>query len=339
MGFFSSIKKGFNKIVGGVVNAVDKVLGVVGIDFKKLLSNKWVQGALMAASIFTGGVAIVNGIMTGFSQGAAAAAATTASGGSSMASFTSAFVEGAKGFVSGVAEGMMNPMDTAKDIGGTAMDAMGMGGEVAGASGLEASTGVAVDNASMVNTGGGGADAALNTVEGTSGLDVAGMDAGSIGDQMGSAADQFGAVNAPNAANPTTLGGGDANLFTTDGFAAGTAPVAPPPGATAGATTAAAEPGLLSQLATAGKDFVMSPSGMQTAVGAASGWAQGQMIEERWDQLEKKERDRRDSYKGFGSRSPGFDIPSLNKLRDRTYSAAQRGNQAQQKYGYRGGPA
>ena len=332
MGIFGKIKDGISGIVGGIVNGIDKVLGVVGIDFKKLLSNKWVQGALMAASIFTGGVAIVNGIMTGFSQGAAAAAATTTAGGSSMASFTSAFVEGAKGFVSGVAKGMMNPVDTAKEIGGTAMEAMGMGGEIAGASGLEASTGVAIDNASMVNTQSGAADAALSTVEGTPGLDVAGLDAGSTSG-MG--------VNAPNAANPGTLGGGDANIFTPDGFAAGTAPVAPPPGA--GAAGAAAkmpgDPGFLQSLAKAGKDFIASPSGIQTAVGAASGWAQGQMIEERWDQLEKKEQNRRDSYKGFGQRSPKLDIPSLRGLRDRTNAMQQRGNQAQAKYGYGGGGA
>lgn len=56
MGLFSSIKNAVKKLWGGV----KKVFSAVVKPFAKILSNKWVQGALMAVTLFTGGAALIS---------------------------------------------------------------------------------------------------------------------------------------------------------------------------------------------------------------------------------------------------------------------------------------
>lgn len=61
MGLFSGIKKAFK----GLWKGVKKVFKKVGKAFSKVMNNKWVKGALMAVSLFTGVGAIINGAMAG----------------------------------------------------------------------------------------------------------------------------------------------------------------------------------------------------------------------------------------------------------------------------------
>ena len=86
------------------------------------------------------------------------------------------------------------------------------------------------------------------------------------------------------------------------------------------------EEGILSKLAKGAGDFASSPMGMQTLAGAAQGWAQGKMIEERWDEMQKAEKQRRKSYEGFGDTAPKFNTPTLQELRDRTRALHDRSN-------------
>jgi hypothetical protein len=62
MGIFDKIGDVVGDIVDGVVDFVDDVLG---IELVNILDNDFVKYGLMAASIFTGGVAIVNGVIQG----------------------------------------------------------------------------------------------------------------------------------------------------------------------------------------------------------------------------------------------------------------------------------
>jgi hypothetical protein len=130
MGLFSKVKKGLQKVGSKIVNGIKKAGNWLKDTTLKVLSNKWVQRGLMAAAIFTGGVAIVNGVM----QGYAAATASTAQG------FAAKFVAGADAFVKGVGAGLASPIDTAKGIAGAA---------TGGANAATTAAGV-VDNASKV---------------------------------------------------------------------------------------------------------------------------------------------------------------------------------------------
>lgn len=118
MGLFSGIKKLFKKVFKGIKTVFKKVLKFVG----KIAGSKWGKILLIAAAVFTGGMAIAAGFQ-GFTGTAG--------------SFLTKFVAGAKEFVTALA----NPMSTAKKMFGGAEAAVGQAGSVA--SSAEAATGVA----------------------------------------------------------------------------------------------------------------------------------------------------------------------------------------------------
>lgn len=71
MGLLSSIKKGLKKIG----SALGKVFKPILKPFRKLLSNKWVRGLLMATTLFTGIGAVMAGFQAGGLMGAGSALA------------------------------------------------------------------------------------------------------------------------------------------------------------------------------------------------------------------------------------------------------------------------
>lgn len=327
MGLFSKVKKGFKKVVGGVVKGVTKVFDAIGIDLAKIMDNKWVQGGLMAVSIFTGGVAIMNGVMTGFAQATAAQAAQQTVAGAAKSTFLDTFVAGAKGFMEGVGQGIMNPLDTAGDLAGQASSAMGLGGETMAASGLE-STG-------EVLTGAPGPSAASQMNQTGGALEP-------LSSSTAVPPTSPGGMPAMENLDPSTWGGADGSMLTADGHSMGYNAADPMSamGNTGGADAlgnqiAAGEKGWLESLAGGAKDFVSSPTGMMTAANAVQGWAQGSMIEKRWDEMAKEEKNRRKSWQDFDKKgTSNYNIPSLSALRERTAQLRDRGNQAQAKYGY-----
>ena len=102
MGLFSGIKKGFKKVFKGVKKAFKKVGKFAG----KVMSSKWFKGLMIAAAVFTGGMAL----MAGFGNAMA-----------TSGTFMTKFVAGAKGFMAG----LMNPVATGK---GALAGAQGGGG-------------------------------------------------------------------------------------------------------------------------------------------------------------------------------------------------------------------
>lgn len=96
MGLFSGIKKAFKKVFKGIKKVFKKVGKFVG----KILSSKWAKGLMLAAAVFTGGMAIAAGV-----QGFAGSTAT---------SFLGKFVAGAKEFISVIA----SPIKSAKNLAG-----------------------------------------------------------------------------------------------------------------------------------------------------------------------------------------------------------------------------
>lgn len=347
MGLFDKVGDFVGDIVDGVVDGVVDVFDAVGIDLAKVLDNDWVKGGLMAVSIFTGGVAIANGVMTGFAQASAAQAANTAVQ-STASSFLDTFIAGGKGFIEGVASGLANPLDTAGKLAGDAASALGLGaqGAEAAAGGLTGvqNTGemVAADltaegGAQAMNQAGGAADLGAQAVE---------QGAGSLEPLS---AQTVVPPTSPNAGamgggmDPASWGGADGSMLTQDGFSMGYDPSnAMSAMGESGATDAMGgmlqqqgEKGWLESLASGAKDFASSPTGMMTAANAVQGWAQGSMIEKRWDEMAKEEKKRRQSWQDFDKQPiHKYDIPSLQSLRQRTAAMQQRGNQAQSKYGY-----
>jgi len=305
MGLFKKIKKGVKKVVGGVVKGVTKVFDAVGIDLAKIMDNKWVKGAMLATAIFTGGVAIANGVMSGFASATAAQAAQTAVT-STAQGFMNTFVAGAKGFIEGVATGLANPLDTAGDLFSQAKTALGGAADVAGAAGG------AVDQTAAQAMNAGGPPPGINEASGAlpnMPLEPNRPDFMALPQEAA----------AGQAANPSAYGFSDMADMGTDALSG---------------QIAKGEQGFLSSMASGAKDFITSPAGMMTGANAIQGWAQGQMVEERWDQMEKKEKDRRDSWRNFDTSAQDYNIPSLQNLRERTSQLRARGNQAQAKYGY-----
>lgn len=337
MGLFKKIKKGVGDVVDGVVGGVDKILGKVGINLSKILDNKWVQRGMMAAAIFTGGVAIANGVMTGYTSATAAQAAQQTVAGAAKSTFMDTFIAGGKGFIEGVASGLANPLDTAGELYGqasSAMSGLGGGAEALGGgapSGLQSPADMV---ASAGDAGGQSAAGAMN----------AGAPPGAVTEASGAL------PNAIEANRPDFLGGGQVVDNTAAGMAnAGAAPGTSPYGFEQMADTGgmgiggpdalaqagqAGEKGWLESLASGAKDFATSPSGMMMGANALQGWAQGSMVQERWDQMEKADKRRRKSWTGGNLETPSYDIPSLQNLRERTAKLRERGNQAQSKYGY-----
>ena len=319
MGVFSKIVDKVKDVIGDVVDGViDFVDDVIGVDLRKVLNNKWVKYALMAASIFTGGVAIMNGVI----QGAGAVGAAKG--------FMGKFVEGAVGFVKGVASGIMNPMETAGNLVGEGSkllsgDFANMANQVAGKGDVVA--GGAQDLLSNANEGAdmaanltdGMVDEALGAVQPDFGIPTPNQPGGLTDSMVDSA---LGATQPDFGAPTTNMPGGSGHIAEQ---AVGVTPAPPEEG------------GFLSKMAGAAKDYATSPGGMKTIAGAAQGWAKGQAEAEQLKEIRKREERRRGSWAGFGDRTNSIlsgQPLSLQELRERSMSVRNRGNQAQAKYGY-----
>lgn len=326
MGIFDKIGEVIGDVVDGVVDFVDDVFG---IDFKKILDNDIVRYGLMAASIFTGGVAIANGVMTGFKAASAAK------------SFMGKFVDGAAGFVQGVASGFMNPVSTAKDLGQQASNAV-FGDPTAAISqttGQPSSASQIVDSLSdtgdIVEIGKGG--------QGLTPDDI--LSGGAPQEQFVTPLSEMSQVNqqavqgAQQAASQPVAGmdtGGAAPNLRGPGPAAtpGASPT-PAPG-TGGVPTnvsnAAPNKSIWQKIADGATDFATSPAGMQTLAGMASGWAQGEAQQEMWDNRIQEDRRRESSWADgqWAPRAAGR-IPSLQQLRQQQQ---ERSDAAMRKFGY-----
>lgn len=310
MGLFSGIKKIGKSIMSGVGKFLDK------IGLSKVLNNKWVKGALLAVSIFTGGVAIVNGIM----QGAQAASQAT--------TFLGSFVEGAGGFISGVAQGLASPLSTAGDIAGKANQAMGMGGQAA--AGADA-----LSSAELLNEAGTAAELsadALQPIEigaqkiGAEALQPIEIGAKSIGNPMTqnppSLADLSGTpeMRATAQSNAAEFAGSTAKPMDMSGWEA--ADVSAPP--TAVNPTIAG----LKKMGGAALDYAKSPTGGLMISNMLQGLAEGKKLEE----IMKERRRVGDSWQGYGSDSGPLEVsPGWG---ERSQMIQDRGNQAQSRYGY-----
>lgn len=318
MGIFSGVKKAFGKVVGGVVKFIDKV---TGIDLGKILDNKWVKGALMAASIFTGGVSIINGVMTGVQK----------FGESAATSFLGKFVEGASGFISGVAKGLSSPLDTAGELIGKGQAALNPAGNVVSTDAmpldeiapkaLTADSGRAMDALSMAGDAVGQGAIGGASVGGQSPASaMSGFEAPQIQDFGGMGQEQ----TLASSVNSAFSKGGDALSNAVQGNEKGWLEM----------LKAGDVAGVASRAGSGIMDFAKTPFGAQTIVGGVQGWAQGQAIEERYKRALAEEEKRRRSWDGFSGNAPtSFNVPALRDLRERTRQANMRGNQAQAKFG------
>jgi hypothetical protein len=315
MGLFDKIGEILGDIVDGVVDFVDDVFN---IDLKKVLSNDIVKYGLMAVSIFTGGVAIANGVMTGFTQASAAKG------------FMNKFVEGASGFISGVAKGFTSPLETGGDLidqaqsalGGKASTQVGQAvGAPSNAQDIVSSIGGDTDIVSM-GTGGEGFNAA-----------------GDVASQSGGVP----SLSSMSAENQAAVSGAQKTLAMDPSQAAreavtGTSSVPGRPGfqlpSAAEAAGGAAKPNssVWSRIADGAMNFATSPAGMQTLTGMAQGYAEGAMMQERWDEMQEADRRRTRTWtEGQWAPRAAGSIPSLRESRE---LIQRRGNQAQARYGY-----
>jgi hypothetical protein len=318
MGLFSEIGDFLGDVVDGVVDFVDDALG---IDLVKILDNDFVKYGLMAASLFTGGVAIVNGVI----QGAGAAA--------SAQGFMAKFVEGAVGFVKGVASGIANPMKTA----GNLLDDAGnlMSGSYADMTGHAGKMAQDATSASMDMLADGGdiagnvAEDALGSVDPDAMLTDAGVD-----EALGASTPDFSLAEMARAGDP----GVNAPIGVEGGIYQPRDGVQPSGFSLGGAWDGIKEAGgdFLSKMWDGTQEFASSPAGLQTIAGMAQGYAQGAAIEERWKMMQEEEERRRRSWDGFSGRTRTnlANVPSLRDLRARSREMAGRGNQAQGAYGY-----
>jgi len=314
LSIFDKIGDILGDVVDGVVDFVDDVFN---IDLKKVLNNKWVKYGLMAASIFTGGVAIVNGVI----QGAGAAA--------SAKGFMASFVDGAAGFVKGAASGLVNPMKTAQGIPGDVGKLLS--GDFAGLSGSAGDAARAATMAAGEQTiAGTPADLLSGGSEALSqtGVDALGNPALSKASAFDPAGRGFGFESAPDVMTDSASKFGDlVSGRKTDLVRTAT---------DGGGTTDTESPGFFAQMAGGAKEFAASPAGMRTLTGAAQGWAAGQQREEELKRIQKQEERRRGSWQGFGDRTNSVlsgQPLSLQQLRDRRQQTMNRGNQAQALYG------
>jgi hypothetical protein len=298
MGLFSKVKKGLQKVGSKIVNGIKKAGSWLKDTTLKVLSNKWVQRGLMAAAIFTGGVAIVNGVMQGY---AAAGAATGAKAG--LASqFSAKFVAGADAFIKGVGAGLASPISTAGDIASKASGALSGAGAAAGNAGAAANAAAKAGNVIAPTSN------AANTM-----LSAAETAVPKIG-QWGGAAGNTTLAQSVNSA--LGVGAKTANA--------------------ANALPAASSGNLLQSLAKGAGKFASSPLGMHTIASGIAGYADGQAKTEIFKRGLKEEERARRTWDGFGD-SGNFDIPplgSMNSIRERRNQLYDRGDIAQRRFGY-----
>lgn len=183
MGLLKSIKKGFKNVFKGIKKKFMKGMAFVG----KIMGSKWGKILMLAATIFTGGMALAGGI--------AAFGTSAAAGGSFMANF----VAGAQGFMTAMA----SPVSQAKKLlgaGATAGETLALATagaplealQGATAAGQQVGTGIAGAGEAIQAAGGvtsalpgGGAagvgGAGLGGGGGTTALDIAGKAAATGG--------------------------------------------------------------------------------------------------------------------------------------------------------------
>lgn len=237
MGLFSSIGKAFKSVFKGIKKVFKKVLGGIG----KILNSKWGKILLLAAAIFTGGMALAGGFQ--------AFAASSAAGNTFMANF----VAGAKGFMVALA----NPVGQAKSMFGAGAEAAagaagaGVGSTAAEVGGQELAAGVAQEAVGQT-----AAEGAIQSAAG--GIGGGGKEA--IAAATGGGGGTVGAATQTAAQQA----GGRAAMEGMFGTAA----------QEAGKQTAGqVAKGWLTKAADFGKEFIMSPAGGMMLQGAASGAA------------------------------------------------------------------
>lgn len=338
-----AVKDGFENVVEGVFDVVDDVFG---IDLAKVLDNDFVKYGLMAASIFTGGVAIVNGVM----QGAGSFAGTTGA-------FMDKFIAGAGSFVKGVASGFGSPLESAGNI---------IDGTAYTAAKTAATTG------GQLIAEGANSSAAMDTLAGTdqssnlqAGVDEAlglneGIDASQLNADVSAGLQESGVSSAGGAP-----AGGDYSLVDQK-VAAGLSPEEQalqsralkgqvPSSTTSNVNSpnynmdaainnsgplkvgaeAAPKKDWLGRLADSASSFVTSPAGVQMGLGAIQGWSQAEQMKAIYEERRKMRNDVARSWGGGGTSAPRtWDIPALSELRARRQQLDQRGNEAQARYGY-----
>lgn len=300
-------------IVDGIVDFVDDVLG---IELDNILDNDLVKGSLLAASLFTGGVAIVNGVV----QGAGAAAGAKG--------FLAKFSAGAPEFFKGVASGLANPLDTSKDLVGkitNATQATGQAG-TAGASVLD----TAPDSLDVLA---GGAEESVSSAVNLPGETVSGAATPDISFESLSNQDALQSAQDALKIDPqaaSTVNNGDLISGTLDASTL-SAPSSSPIN-----IGQVGEEGFFSKMAGGVKDFAKSGIGQQVISGAIQGYANARQQEE-FLRERRRERERRAaSFRGFADRASS-DLSgsrALSQLRDRSQRLMQRGEQAQESYGF-----
>lgn len=323
------------------------------IDLGKILGSELVQAALIGMSIFTGGVAIANGIMTGFSQASAAQG------------FMTKFVEGAAGFVKGAAQGFLNPIETAKSLPGKFQGLLG-GNATGGGQLTEALASAPSDASNIVESIAGDTDIVEMGVGGQ-GIDQYGVER--LSQEAALAATpsdlSLAGMQAQEAANQAAIGSAQDTLanagYQTAEQSMTTPEINIPEGMGVESTTpeaaqAASASGkdaldsvmkvasetakdAAEEEATKGfwgnfKDFASSPQGIQTMLGMANGYSEAEMLRKAWDQRDRYRRDVANSWATAPAprtRAIRGRLPTLQQLRDQT---AGMGNQAGAKYGY-----
>lgn len=355
MGILDEIGDFFGDIVEGVVDFVDDVFN---IDLGKVFGNDIVQFALLASSIFTGGVAIANGVMTGFSEiGKQGIAAT----------FKDKFIAGASGFIEGVKQGFLNPVNTFKDLTGVGSgassatsqvsQALADGGSQAGDIVMGGADGVSppiaevgVDVATEVGTsvgiptdgrivsdltqtagslGPGGtleaADAAfLNTATPDFSLAEMARPMNNPANQKAVASAQQALSIDPQQAALESIGATDPGIN-------------PMAGIKKAAATTPKSDSFWGKLARGAGEFATSPAGIQMGLGMANGYAQAAMLQKRWDEEREMVRNRARSWSD-GTWTPrtwnDTTLQGMKRQNEEMDRINQRGQQAQARWGY-----
>jgi len=321
VGLFDKIGDVLGDILDGVVDFVDDVFN---IDLKKVLNNDIVRYGLMAVSIFTGGVAIANGVMQGFTQASAAKG------------FMAKFVEGASGFVKGALTGFASPIETAQNLGEQFGVLQGAGpASLAGTDPSVASDIVSSldGTGDVVEMGVGGKGFTADDLL-SGGMEQPEFTLSGIADEAGGS--ELSGARAALNQDPSqdalaSLTGQSSQTFSMPSFSemAGSGGVPTNLDNVVDPTQ-----NIWGKVASGAKDFASSPAGMQTLAGMAQGWAEGSMVQERWNQLEREDNRRRASWENYQTQPRSRrTIPGLDRNRE---IIDQRATQAQQRYGYAG---
>lgn len=286
MGILGDIWDGITDVVGDVVDGVfDFVDDVFGVDLGDVLDNDFVRYGLMAASLFTGGVAIVNGVMKGWN------AATQATG------YLNKFVEGASAFVQGVGEGFLAPGETFKNITGM--------GETASATSQAAEqlkSAVSSPDKSVakqaLESGAEGA-ASVGSPVGSPVGDPTLAELANMSPEMAArmTPKQAGQMNRALAGSTPSIGPTQAPVtdVLSPSFSVPDAIKSTGQKSLAQADDVA-QSGFWSRLGNAATDFITSPLGMNVAANAVAGWSQAAMLQKRWDEEREMRRERRESW-------------------------------------------